>query len=137
MKKKKVGEVKRPRHPKVIQVSYQKVKIVRVSPKQLEDYAREDVEMLGCYTPSEHEICIFPGQSIHEESNTLLHELLHAIYFCYGLRVTSKPTTHKAQIQEEERVVNTLTNGIVEVMQRNPKLRDYFFKVWGDHAKTR
>ena len=50
-------------------------------------------------------------------ANTLLHEILHAIVYQYGLAEDIK--------DKEEKIVNTLTNGLSAVFIDNPWLLDY------------
>tara|TARA_Y100001963_G_scaffold45434_1_gene64064 strand:- start:4840 stop:5208 length:369 start_codon:yes stop_codon:yes gene_type:complete len=50
-------------------------------------------------------------------ANTLLHEILHAIVYQYGLAEDIK--------DKEEKIVNTLTNGLSAVLIDNPWLLDY------------
>ena len=45
--------------------------------------------------------------------NTTIHEILHAIFHCYG---------SDADDEEEEKNVTFLANGITEVILRNPEL---------------
>ena len=49
-------------------------------------------------------------------ANTLLHEILHAIVYQWNLELEEK---------EEEKLVNSLTNGLTTVFVDNPKLMDY------------
>lgn len=95
--------------PNEVQISYQKITI-SVGP----------CEDLGTYDPNLHQIRIREKQKWVEESNTILHEVFHAVYHCYNL-------DRKA---DEEKVVSGFANGMMEVMRRNPELRNYFMKVW-------
>ena len=49
-------------------------------------------------------------------ANTLLHEILHAIVYQWNIELEEK---------EEEKLVNSLTNGLTTVFVDNPKLMDY------------
>ena len=49
------------------------------------------------------------------QSNTLIHELFHAIYYVYNIQDND----------EEERVVNTFANGWHQVLKDNPDLVNY------------
>ena len=51
--------------------------------------------------------------------NTLLHEILHGIVYQYGMVQTME------KFDKEEKIVNTLTNGIMNVFVDNPWLMDY------------
>ena len=102
--------VRRVRPPKQVDVSYQKVKVL----------IGKCVE-LGYYESDIHRIKLQKGQKWHEEANTLLHELLHAVWFCYNLGLDD---------DQEEKVVGTLANGLMELFARNPEVVKYFVKVW-------
>ena len=58
-------------------------------------------------------IRIAKGQHKVEKANTVLHEILHAICHVQGLNLTDK---------EEERIVLSLTNGLIDFMRENPKM---------------
>ena len=51
---------------------------------------------------------------------TLLHEILHGIVYQYGMQETLE--------NNEEKVVNTMTNGLTNVLVDNPWLVDYIKK---------
>ena len=55
--------------------------------------------------------------------NTLIHEILHALIYQYGLAEDVKDI--------EEKVVNTTANGLSAVFKDNPWLIDYI-KEYGD-----
>jgi len=52
-------------------------------------------------------------------TNTLLHEVIHGIVYQYGMVQTME------KFDKEEKIVNTLTNGIMNVFVDNPWLMDY------------
>lgn len=104
-----MATVRRVKPPKSIQLSYQKINVT-VGP----------CEDLGYYDPTDHQIRIREKQKWSEESNTLLHELFHAIYHCHNLD----------QKSNEEKIVSAFANGMMEAITRNPELRKYFQKVW-------
>ena len=52
-------------------------------------------------------------------ANTVLHEVLHGIIYQYGLSEDLKEV-------KEEKIVNTLANGLMTVFVDNPWLLDYF-----------
>jgi hypothetical protein len=51
-------------------------------------------------------------------ANTVLHEVLHGVVYQYGLCDIIK--------ENEERLVNTMANGLMSVFVDNPWLLDYF-----------
>lgn len=109
-----MGRYRRVKPPTVVELSYQKISICFFPESDTTDD-------LGTYLANEYKILIRSKLRWEEEANTLLHELFHAIFFCYNIREKS----------DEETIVTKLANGYNEIMIRNPKLRDYFRKVWG------
>lgn len=95
-----------PYPPSKIQLGYQDISVSMV------DWLDGD----GCYSPDRHEIRIKEGAGNRELLNTMLHEIIHAAIFCYGLKKDFKDEDH------EEHVVNALANGLTEVLVRNPRL---------------
>lgn len=71
------------------------------------------VEGLGVYHTEKHTITLKKKQTRTEKSNTMLHEVLHAVWHTQGLRTEDGA---------EERVINSLTNGLHQVLRDNPAL---------------
>lgn len=75
-------------------------------------------EELGlCTYPSKRvkckgQISIAKGMDDAEKANTILHEILHAICYTQGLDLP---------VAEEERVVNSLSNGLIAFIRDNPR----------------
>lgn len=61
------------------------------------------------------------GNSI-EQVNTLIHECLHAIYHTQGIKTDG---------DVEELVVNSLANGLVQMIRDNPQLIEYILSELG------
>lgn len=57
-----------------------------------------------------------------EQVNTLIHECLHAIYHTQGI---------KTDVDTEELVVNSLANGLVQMIRDNPQLIEYILDQLG------
>ena len=55
----------------------------------------------------------------YEAVNTVLHECFHAIYRLHNLR---KPDDDE---EVEERIVDSMANGMVELIRRNPPLVEW------------
>ena len=70
----------------------------------------------GLFVPEVGRIELREGQTRREEANTIMHETLHAICYAYGLRLS---------FEEEERIVNTMANGLCDLLARNPDLISY------------
>lgn len=101
----------------VVGATKYKIKLV----KNLENNGQD---LFGvCYRGKQKEICIdnTPNSSFNV-AETLLHEILHAIWEEFGLTVFKK--------LDEEQVVNATSAALTTVMMNNPKLNSYFNKQW-------
>lgn len=101
-----------PNLPAVIHLGYQDIKIT------FKDFE----EAQGSYSSDRHEISINVALEGVEVFNTLIHEILHACVYVYGLKEEFKDEDH------EEKVVNALGNALTEVLTRNPKLVSWINK---------
>lgn len=99
--------------PTVIKIGYQDIKVIEVD---LIDDAQ------GVYLAAKPEIRVKEGMEGRELLNTVLHEILHGIVYCYGLKTEFKDNDH------EERIVNALGNALTEVLTRNPDLVSFVGK---------
>lgn len=66
------------------------------------------------------QIHIKPGQSSSQERHTVLHELLHMIYFC-----AIDPDALAAVSDKEEYTVNILEPWLLVVLRENPDMIEY------------
>lgn len=98
--------------PSVIRLGYQDIKIT------VKDYE----EAQGSYSSDRHEISLNVALEGSEVLNTIVHEILHAGIYIYGIREEFKDSDH------EEKVVNALGNAFTEVLVRNPKLVSWISK---------
>ena len=73
-------------------------------------------EALGWCDYDNQVICLYEGQSKESLSDTMLHEILHALFFSMGI----DPNT------DEEKVVTKISAGLCTVWSSNPKA----FKWW-------
>ena len=96
--------------PHILQLGHFKLKIV------LADSDIVNEEYQGAYLSRENKIILDKGlangkgaQSI----NIILHELMHAIYYAYGLDQNSN----------EEQIVNAMSNGITELLSNQMLLK--------------
>lgn len=108
--------IRRVKPPTKVDVSYQKLNVVVGK-----------CDELGYYESDLHQIKLQANQKWHEEANTLLHEILHAIWFCYNLGLED---------EQEEKIVASLANGLMEMFARNPEALQYFVKVWTASQQT-
>lgn len=72
-----------------------------------------DGELHGKCDNSAHKIKIYEGGPQNEIANTIIHEILHAGWYSYGIGLSDK---------EEERIVSALANCITDVVKNNPRL---------------
>lgn len=98
--------------PLKVRVGYQDITVRVISPEQ--EGRLEDNE--GFYQSSKAMICINDRQCVSEQFATLIHEMLHACFYVYGMRevIESK--------DDEEYVVNTLASAMIKMFQDNPFL---------------
>lgn len=82
-----------------------------------------DMEEYGCYHSDKGVIKIQEGTEGKEYLNTLIHEVLHAIYYTYGLKRLPDHTDEK-----EEHIVTTLGNALTQVITDNPELIDVLYE---------
>lgn len=67
-------------------------------------------------------IRIAKGQKKVEKANTILHEIIHALVYVQGLEPDLKG-------DKEEKVVLSLTNGLIQFMRDNPKVMNQIMKM--------
>lgn len=92
--------------PKTISIGFQDIKVIEA----------DLIEAQGCYRNELAEIHINRGMGAREQLNTVIHEVLHAICYAYGLKKEFE------EDEDEEMVVNALANGITEALVRNKGL---------------
>lgn len=80
------------------------------APKEL-----EDVHVFGLCHKHKHTIVFYEGYDEVQNRNTILHEVLHAVWYSLGME---EPAS-------EEHVVTALSNGLMMVLRDNPE-----FAVW-------
>lgn len=109
MKKKKELAVK---FPKTLKIGYQDVKVTvdpdTKIPKSDSGQYRDDGFI---FLSGEYSLC--------ESTNLLIHEILHAIYYTYGMRniIENK--------DREEYIINTMANGLTQVLKDNPAFLEW------------
>lgn len=84
-------------------------------------WVRDLLEAKGTFsvTPSPR-INILLGQDRFDEADTLIHEIMHAIWYQRGLQDSDT----------EERIVAAMASGFAEVLARNPDVRRYLSGRW-------
>lgn len=99
--------------PNKIKVGYLTFKIKYMSKKD----ATID-KIYGDCDISNRIIRVCKGYGVDHTRSTLLHEIMHAIYF----------VNHIEDKDKEEKVVSKLSVGFYQVIQDNPKLMNYFMR---------
>ena len=104
---------------KKIKVGYSDVKIEYLDPKTNAKWCRDHH---GEFVPETSVIKLAKEQRPSEELNTLIHEILHAITYIYGLNNDAGPLK---KTQVEEQVVAVMANGLQQIIRDNPQLLAY------------
>ena len=66
---------------------------------------------------SQQEINVGNDFPIQKQEQTFLHEILHAIWFCYGLKEAGFKN------DQEEHIVDALSNGLYQVLKDNKLIK--------------
>lgn len=69
----------------------------------------------GQYSPEESNIFINSKKDPQEFPNTLLHELMHAVWDNYNL----------SELDKEEKIVTMFANGLTQIFLTNPEVLSY------------
>lgn len=103
--------------PSVVYVGAADYDVVVKPPKKMD---RD--RLLGETDTSNTEISLTRKQSKSSMQNTLLHEILHAIFWTSGFNRENFP------MDTEERVVQALTPWLLAVLQDNPHVLTYLLE---------
>lgn len=96
--------------PKAISVGY---RTYGVNPLEMADH--EMTEKYGWCDKANNQIYVYTGSEPMVVADTLLHEILHAVWFYMGLD----------DKHDEEAVVNRLATGFTTVLYDNPDIVDF------------
>ena len=99
---------------KDIKIGYKNYKI-----KSLDSIVSKCNEINGQFLASDGMIALSSTEDNISHANTLIHEILHAIVYQWGIELDDK---------EEERICNTIANGLTTVFVDNPSLLSYLQK---------
>jgi hypothetical protein len=104
--------------PKRVKVGPHDVRVVATR-RAMDRLCREEGEdLLGHFSSQRLEILVDPAQAKSQERDTLLHELLHAIFDTSGL-------AHSWQNADEEDAIRRISPLLLDVLRSNPKLVEY------------
>jgi hypothetical protein len=87
--------------------------------KNLDSIVSRCNEINGQFLASDGVIALSSTEDNISHANTLIHEVLHAIVYQWGIELDDK---------EEEKICNTLANGLTTVFVDNPSLLSYLQK---------
>ena len=108
--------------PTMVKVGYRDIKIEWIAP----DFKTDELtDCYGQYKAREGVIQLQNSLCGQEESNTLLHEIMHACCYGAGLNQADMPLKDE---DKEEIVINQLSNYVMGVFRDNPWLLDYLKK---------
>ena len=99
---------------KNIKIGYRDYKI-----KNLDSIVSRCNEINGQFLASDGVIALSSTEDNISHANTLIHEVLHAIIYQWGIDLDDK---------EEEKICNTIANGLTTVFVDNPSLLSYIQK---------
>lgn len=99
---------------KNIKIGYREYKI-----KNLDSIVSRCNEINGQFLASDGVIALSSTEDNISHANTLIHEVLHAIVYQWGIELDDK---------EEEKICNTIANGLTTVFVDNPSLLSYLQK---------
>ena len=99
---------------KDIKIGYKNYKV-----KNLDSIVSKCNEINGQFLASDGMIALSSTEDNISHANTLIHEILHAIVYQWGIELDDK---------EEERICNTIANGLTTVFVDNPSLLSYLQK---------
>lgn len=99
---------------KEIKIGYRNYKI-----KNLDSIISKCNEINGQFLATDGVIALSSDEDSISHANTLIHEIFHAIVYQWGIELDDK---------EEEKICNTLANGLTTVLVDNPWLLPYIQK---------
>ena len=104
---------------KTLRIGYSTVSIKKQSGQFTKDNMTDNY---GQYLPRESKIEIQPNLTNVDEVNTLMHEILHA---CTWISSLNQPGQPLDSTRDEELVVNSLANNLVQIFIDNKWLLSY------------
>ena len=99
------------KHPKTLKIGYENYEIEYWPPTHA-----TTTEAYGEFFAKEKKIGIDGAQTGASLVNTMIHEAMHGICFHQGMQLKD---------DEEERIVNSMANGITQLLKDNPDLVDW------------
>lgn len=110
MPSKKKRSVKKVAPPSVVKIGYQDFTLL------FEELNIDNASQYGITHTVHSNIRVTNMGNAIEKVNTLIHELLHAVFHTQGIKLEG---------DAEERIVNSTANGLTALIRDNPKLVHY------------
>ena len=88
-------------------------------------YDEHMTDNFGLFDKRKATITLQDGQDIHYEKNSLVHEIFH---LCVWLSTANGEGMCLEKSEDEELVVNSLTNHFMTILKQNKWLREYLLK---------
>lgn len=101
--------------PETIRIGYSDFKIIHANDK--DHFVKRD-GLMGMCDNAEQVIYMLPDMPMQNEAATLLHEVIHALFFYFGDGQEGRPWT-------QEDYVGASANGLAQVFQNNPEFVAY------------
>lgn len=108
--------------PMAVQVGPVLWDVVLVPDSDLERFRATDENLLGLADPRTATISLASDAAPDVMRETLLHEILHAVYFGTG---SPLHRAHRGGAEAEEVAVSSLSPTLLDVLQRNPLVVHY------------
>lgn len=104
--------------PKTVEIGPHTYRVVVDKNAVAHDSVRNGSEVLGYCTTAEQRISIQPDQGPSMLRDTVLHEVLHALFDLTGLAGTHSD-------DDEERIIRPFATALLDCLRRNPTLVAY------------
>ena len=107
---------------KVLDAGSMDIKIEVCKPQFYDEHMTDN---FGLFDKRKATISLQEGQQDWFEKNSLVHEIFH---LCVWLSTTNSEGMCLEKSEDEELVVNSLTNNFMTILKQNKWLRDYLLK---------
>lgn len=117
--------------PTKIDLGYRRVNLASVK------YDEEFHSQMGQFENQDNRVIICITGESTTDANTLIHEILHLIYNQYllddalalrGKKKSSDMVRKDDKEIAEERIVNSIANGLTEMYMRNPRIAEWLWE---------
>ena len=106
--------------PEVVYVGPYALNVVVTEPPELNDADNPDMKLSGRLRLEDNAVLVSPSQSGVYLADTLLHEVLHAVWAVAG---------GWSWDIDEERVIYSMSTVLLDTLRRNPALVDFLVNI--------